>query len=138
MPDAKKAQTVYGYEIRSPYQGELQFFQKNPQVAGMATEDKRIILNPASGLSDKERMSVAQNEAIRLFMQDKGFQPAFELTPEQMSFFQKMNADYAKPQNKMAARQTILARILSGDPSAGTPTKEQMQEANRLKALLPK
>lgn len=138
MPDTKKTQTVYGYEIRSPYQGELQFFQKNPQVAGMATEDKRIILNPASGLSDKERMAVAQNEAIRLFMNEKGFQPTFELTPEQMSFFQKMNADYAKPQNKMAARQTILARILSGDPSAGTPTKEQMQEANRLKALLPK
>lgn len=138
MPDSKKPLLIYGYEIRSPYQGEMQFFQKNPHVAGMATEDKRIILNPASGLSENERMAVAKNEAIRLFMQDKKFQPAFELTPQQMQFFQKMGADYAKPEHKMAARHTILARILSGDPSVGTPTNEQIQEANRLKALLPK
>lgn len=131
-------QTIYGFEIRSPYQGELQYFQKNPQVAGMATEDNRIILNPASGLSDQERMAVAQNEALRLFMKQKKFQPEFDLTDEQMKFFQGMGAAYAKPENKMAARHTVLARIMSGDPSAGTPSPAQMQAVQKLKAMLPK
>ncbi len=131
-------QTVYGFEIRSPYQGELQFFQKNPQVAGMATEDNRIILNPASGLTEQERMAVAQNEALRLFMKQKNFSPDFDLTDEQMKFFKDMGAAYAKPENKMAARHTILARIMSGDPSAGTPSDAQMQAVKKLKAMLPK
>jgi hypothetical protein len=137
MPDTKKPATVYGYEIRSPYQGEMTFFQKNPHVSGMATEDKRIILNPASGLSEAEQMAVAQNEAMRLFMKDKQFKPAFEITPQQLSYFKSMGADYAKPENKLAAQHTILARILTKDPSI-TPTKEQAQEAKRLQSLLPK
>jgi hypothetical protein len=135
MPNTPK---IYGFELRSPYQGELQYFQKNPHVAGMATEDNRIILNPASGLSEREKMAVAQNEALRLFMKQKNFQPDFDLTDEQMKFFQGMKADYAKPENKMAARHTILARIMSGDPSAGKASEAQMMAVQKLKAMLPK
>lgn len=137
MPDTKKPVAVYGYEIRSPYKGELQFFQRNPRVSGMATEDKRIILNPASGLSEREQMAVAKNEALRLFMKDKKFEPAFDITPQQISYFKSMGADYAKPENKLAAQHTIISRILTGDPSI-TPTKEQFIEAKRLQSLLPK
>jgi hypothetical protein len=129
---------IHGFEMRSPYAGELQYFAKNPHVAGMATEDNRIILNPASGLSEQEKMAVAQNEALRLFMKQKNFKPEFDLTDEQMKFFQGLKADYAKPENKLAAQHTIISRIMSGDPSAGTPSPEQMKAVKQLKAMLPK
>ena len=34
------------YGIREPFKGELDFFRKRPEVAGMATEDNKIIINP--------------------------------------------------------------------------------------------
>jgi hypothetical protein len=129
---------VLGFDVRDPYPSESDFFFANPHVAGMASEDDRITLNPYSKLSRSEMDSVARNEAIRLFMRKSNYAPDFELTSEQMNTFKGMGADYAKPENKMAARHTVLARILSGDPSVGKPSEAQLKAAKELSRKLPK
>jgi hypothetical protein len=121
---------VFGYEVRQPSQSELDYFRKNPQVGGMAAEDGRIILNPASKLSSEEKAAVAKNEAARLYMRENGVVPDFELTPEQKATF--AGTAYGTPENESALKSTIAARILSGDPSAGNVTADQKAFANDL------
>lgn len=87
----------------------------------MAAEDGSIILNPYSPLDKKSLESVAKNEALRLKMHKDQFIPNIKITPEQQIFFK--GTEYEK--NPQAIKQTILARIYSGDPSAKA-TKEQM------------
>lgn len=103
---------------REPYASELEFFKANPHVAGMAAEDDKVILNPfATHLSYSEKQAVVTNERARIQMRT-GPKPDFELTPAQKREFQ----NYGSEQD---IRETVAARILSGDPSAGTATKEQ-------------
>jgi hypothetical protein len=119
------AETVLGYPVRPPYPGERAFFAKNPRVAGMAAEDGAITLNPGSGLSAAAMESVARNEAVRLHQRDQRMRYSFPLTQQQESGF-RGSAYESDPQ---AARQTVVARILSGDPSAGDITEEQRAAA---------
>ena len=116
------------YGIRAPAKGELAFFKDRPEVAGMATEDNKITLNPYSTLSKKELSSVAQNEALRIFMRLNDIQPKFSLTKDQLYMFK--GTEYEN--DPLAAKQSILARILSGDPSAGEPTLDQTLEAQKI------
>lgn len=118
---------VLGYKVRAPFQGEDKYFKENPKVSGMAAEDGSIVLNPYSGLSSQEKSAVAKNEAYRLLMRDKNIVPSFELTDQQRNFF--AGTPYEK--NEVAMKQTIVARILSGDPSA-IATPSQIQEANEI------
>lgn len=87
----------------------------------MAAEDGSIILNPYSPLDKESLNAVAKNEALRLKMHRDEFIPDIEITPEQRRFFK--GTEYAT--NSQAMKQTILARIYSGDPSAKA-TKEQV------------
>jgi len=124
---------VAGVPIRQPYPGEAAFFRNNPNVAGMATEDNKVILNPYTKLSDQERQAVVVNETARVLMRQPKYQPTFELTPEQRSFLD--STTYRKaPQ--LAQKATIAARIISGDPSAGTPTAEQLRFVDRLRQAM--
>ena len=116
--------------IREPFESELAYFKKNPSVAGMATEDNKVILNPFSKLSDKEKDAVVVNESARIKMRSKEFKPTFKLTPEQEKF---LNSTSYKDASDTDRRATIAARILSGDPSAGKPTKEQLDFVKKLK-----
>lgn len=128
----KPDRSVYGIEYRERlYPGEMDFFRKNPNVAGMAADDNKIILNPYSKLSDKEKQAVMMNEASRVHMR-RGTVPApeFDLTKEQQENFKGYSAKIDD------VRQTIAARILSGDPSAGNPTPEQLQYVQKLKSSL--
>jgi len=120
------------FGTREPEEGELDFFKKRPEVAGMATDDNKILLNPFSKNSPAEQQAVAQNEALRLFMRQQEINPEFELTKEQQDFFK--GTEYAKDQS--AAKQTILARILTGDPSAKNATPEQIKAAQALGASI--
>ena len=113
------------YGIREPVKSELEFFKKRPEVGGYAAEDNKIVLNPFSTLKPSEQASVAQNEAMRLFMRSNKYAPHFELTKEQKSFFK--GTEYGKDQE--AAKQSVIARILTGDPSVGEITPEQKQAA---------
>ena len=123
---------VNAYGVRDPFDSELQFFQQRPEVAGMATDDGKIILNPFSANSPQEQQAVAQNEALRLFMNEKNINPSFALTKEQKSMFK--GSEYES--NEQAAKQSILARFLTGDPSAGNLTKEQRESADMLRRML--
>jgi hypothetical protein len=116
------------YGMRKPYEGELKFFRERPEVAGMAAEDNKIILNPFSSLSSKELKSVAQNEAIRLYLK-KQAAPDFDLTPEQLKMFK--GTEYEK--NPVAAKQSILARILTNDPSAKNATLDQIMQSQMIR-----
>ena len=111
--------------LREPWPSELKFFRSRPEVAGMAAEDNTVILSPFAGRSEAEQEIVALNEAARVIMRRKSFQPQFSLTSEQRTAF----ASYGPPE---AVKATVAARILSGDPSALTPTAEQLAFVERL------
>lgn len=115
-----------GIAWREPGPSENEFFSKRPEVAGMATEDDCVILNPYSTLNEREKEAVLMNEAARVFMRRSGLCPTFSLTPQQHSSF----ANYG-PMESIKA--TIAARILSGDPSALEPTDEQLAFVRELK-----
>jgi hypothetical protein len=123
---------VYGVGVRDQlYPGEESYFKANPHVAGMAADDNKIIMNPFSTLKDNEKQAVMMNEAARVHMRNKLIDaPNYELTPTQAEKF----ATYSKDPNDI--KQTIAARILSGDPSAGDVTPEQQAYAARLKQFM--
>ena len=124
---------IFGYRIRDRlHPTEDAYFKAHQTVTGMAAKDGTIVLNPYSSLTPEEKQAVARNEATRLFMQDEKIVPDITLTPEQ----QKSLAGTAYATDADAAKQTIVGRILSGDPSAGEPTPAQRQEADRILRLM--
>lgn len=121
---------MLGYKIRSDlFPGEQSYFKTNPHVAGMAAETGDVILNPFSPAGTNHN-AVAQNEAMRLYMRDNALNPEFAITPQQRDQF----AGTSYGSNDPALRQTIAARIYSGDPSANA-TDEQRLYAEGLKRL---
>lgn len=120
-------QSIYGYQIRKPFAGEDKFFKSRPEVGGMAAEDGKIVLNPYSSLKEQEKMQVAKNEAIRLWMRDNKPELPFEVTKEQAKAFS--GTEYGS--NPQALKETIVARVLTGDPSA-MATPEQQSFANKM------
>ena len=123
---------VYGIGVREQLDpGEEAYFKANPHVTGMAADDDKIIMNPFSTLKDNEKQAVMLNEAARVHMRKKLIDaPNFELTPTQTEKF----GAYSKDPNDI--RQTIAARILSGDPSAGDVTPEQQEYVSRLRQFM--
>ena len=118
------------YPIRpEPYPGEAEFFRLNPQVAGYAAPDKTVVLNRHSPLSDASKMHVAINEAARHHMMDQGTLHRFPLTDGQRGFFQRESPGHYARDPQMV-RHSIVARLISGDPSAGPYTPEQRQAAD--------
>jgi hypothetical protein len=109
---------------RDLYPGEDEYFKKNKNVGGMATEDNYIILNPYTNLNPEQQNAVKVNEAARLYMNQYGT-PNISLTKEQKDNFQGLG-DYATA-NPEIQKQTIIGRILSGDNTAGTPTMAQLE-----------
>ncbi len=110
-----------GFSGREPTQSELEFFRKNPNVSGYAASDNKVVLNPFATGTVKSK--VFQNEATRLFLRGKDV-PLFKLTPDQQERFATYGSEDPKGQQRNI-RETILARILSEDRSAGETTKEQ-------------
>jgi len=117
---------------RQPFEGELSYFKEHPEVGGMAAEDDKVIMNPYSKLSPKEKAAVRLNEEARIVMRNK-LQPEFDLTEEQTNF---LNSNTYKDASNRDRAATIAARILSGDPSAGTPTKDQLDFVSKLQKLM--
>tara|TARA_B100000287_G_C20602178_1_gene768563 strand:- start:1032 stop:1442 length:411 start_codon:yes stop_codon:yes gene_type:complete len=125
-----------------PNTEEIDFFkrmaQENKMVGGMADfETGTFILNPfRQWKSPEEKESVMANEALRLFMRSRNLNPVFELTDEQKQMPWLTGSSY-KDDDK-AVRETIISRLLSGDPSSGSPTKEQIGFAESVLKLLSK
>lgn len=120
MPGPKK---IWGYEVRDAYDSERNYFTQNRKTAGMAADDGRIVLNPYSMLAPQQMEAVARNEAARLYMREKKFNFDFDPTPEQLHAFR--GTPYENDPFNLKA--TLLARALSGDPSAGQLTPRQQQ-----------
>jgi hypothetical protein len=129
------SQKILGFNMRNPYVSELEFFKKRPEVAGMATEDDAIILNPFSDLDDQQKNAVAKNEAIRLWLKKNNVQPKFNVTPEQYKFFR--GTEYGDSKDITPMQHTIISRILTGDTSVGDITPMQKQWADWVKSQIP-
>jgi hypothetical protein len=114
------------------FPGEDKYFRQNPQTAGMMTEDQRVIINPylPEGINTD---AVKVNEAARLFMRYGLFRPGFELTDNQKQGFKGTSYEFAPKQDQ---RDTIAARIVSGDPSAGNISGDQKAFADALATAL--
>lgn len=110
--------------LRPPSETELEFFHGNRHVGGYASPDGKIVMNPFSGHSPDERKAIMHNELYRLMTRDETI-PRFQgkLTNEQKKTL-AANPFYwkADPQAQM---DTIMGRLISGDPSGGRPSPEQ-------------
>lgn len=102
----------------------------------MAAEDGKIVLNPYSANTPEQQKLVARNEASRLWMSQQKIKPEFEITPEQVSAFS--GTDYGKAENILHLKRTLVARWLTGDPSAPAPTAEQKKYTEWVAKSLPK
>lgn len=123
--------TFYGVPQRGLYPGEDQYLKANPHVGGMAAEDDQIIVSPYSTLSATEKNAVARNEAMRVLMRTGQVPaPTFDLTPEQGLRFGGYSPEMQD------RRETVAARMFSGDPSAGAPSMDQVNYRNMLAKLL--
>ena len=119
--------------IRSTlFPGEDKYFRAHPEVGGMAAEDDKIILNPYSP-SNVNKDAIIKNEGFRLKLRKEGVTPDFKITDEQKAAFK--DTPYGKDEN--ALKQTIAARIFSGDPSAKA-TQEQQDWVNSYTGLTPR
>lgn len=122
--------------IRRPTSSELDFFQSRKDVAGMATSDHAVILNPLARLDKdpeknrQKQQQVVLNERIRVFLRKNELDPQFDLTDEQKKNFQNYS------QNPVDVRHTILSRIISGDTSAGKITNEQRILSKKIQAFI--
>lgn len=84
----------------------------------------RIVVNPKVFNDKRDALCVAMNEALRLVMEENGFEPVSEPTETQREFF----ADTAYADDELQLRRTILARIATLDTSVKDPTDEQLEE----------
>jgi hypothetical protein len=131
MMDLPKS--VYGYDLRDPVPTEHTFFEKNKHVGGYVADDGKIVINPYSSLKPHEKVAVARLEATRAYMNENNIVPDFDITPEQSSFFKKIDPDnYGKEGNEKYLKQSIVSRITVGDPTAGNFTPEQKAFADRI------
>ena len=122
--------SVFGYPIRKPNKNEEAYFRQNPNVAGMAADDMHIILNPYSPNTLDQQQRVTINEAVRLSMREHG--DIFTFDVPQINSAPFAGSIYADPSNKHHLQSTIIARIISGDTSAGEVTPEQRVAADMI------
>lgn len=119
---------------RQPTPSEYGFFSQNMNVPGYAAPDNSVVLNPftAFALHPGMKQAIMANELARIAMRT-GLIPQYGggLTRSQA---QTLNAT---PHYQNASHQdrvnTILARLLSGDPSGGKATKKQREYVDRLR-----
>ena len=124
------------YPEDKPDKETLDYFKKNPNVSGMAIGaglngydgERRVVVNPYSKLTPEGRKSLVENERIRHFMDETKPQLKFKPTNKQVEYFS--GTEYGKPENIDKLRQTIVARIMTGDSSAGDVTPEQRKAAS--------
>lgn len=116
------------YPERGPSESEQQFFSQSGVPAYAAADGAPVV----SDSFDGHRQSLLDNERYRLMMFGHGLKQApyfgqLPLTQAQLSQFPAGNA-YANP-NSAYAQQSMVARYLSGDPSAKDVTEQQRMAA---------
>jgi hypothetical protein len=130
LPTKQDGGPQYTFPERDLYPEEDEYFSQNPHVGGMAAEDNHIIINPYSKLTNQEKDAIRQNEGARLAMRNGHPRPTFNLTDEQKESFKNYSQD------EQDQRETVIGRIISGDPSVGKVSPEQQDYADQLSKLL--
>lgn len=122
---------AYGYQIRDPYPSELLYYMNNRNVAGQFgggsgnLGDKTITLNPYSQLTNSQKDWVAKNEAARMWMLENEY-----AAPEATAAQKRSMQGTLYGNNQKALNNTMLARVMSGDPSAIEPSFLQKNASN--------
>jgi hypothetical protein len=141
-PDGSPADTTasFGYPVEEPSGEVLEYLKQNPNVAGMAwgggengTDPKSprsIIVNPFNKFmaDPTKREGLIAVEAARHKMSETGYNPTFQITPEQQKWRKGLGA-YAT--DDKAFRQSIISRLMVGDGVPGA-TAEQKAEAEKM------
>jgi hypothetical protein len=108
---------------RQPWPAEAGWFYNHPHVAGFAAGRASVVLNPHIRRRPSALSSVLINEAVRLLLQrTRRLVGRLPLTPTQRRRFR----DYGSPQDQV---DTVLARIVAHDRSAGRPNTAQLSAA---------
>jgi len=117
--------------LREPLQSEMDYFDKNRNVTGMAAEDNKIILNPYSNLNEQQKDAVIKNEATRILIRTGQIEkPNFDLTEEQNKYLD--NTTYYKNASEDDRKATIAARLFTGDTSGQNATEDQINYISKL------
>ena len=112
------------YPQRDATRSEQAFFLSNPSVAGYASPDSKVVMNPGfTGNAD----SVLFNERLRQLFRD---QP--DLVPGDMQVHQHQVPSDQYANDPIALRSTVLARLLAGDPSGSPYSAQQYEAAQRI------
>lgn len=123
---------------RDPTARELAWFRQNPQVGGYAAGDNRVVVNPYNSLSPAENEALIRNESARIFMRlrhsSRPTAESFPLTEEQRGYAYPSSPPPMRPEQ--ALRESMAARVLTGDPSAGQVMPEQRAFAAELEARM--
>ena len=123
---------------RDPYPSEMEFFRQNPHIGGYAADDDRVVVNPYNRLSPVENEALIRNESARIFMRrNYSARPtaeSFPLTEEQRGYAYPVAQPPMLPE--AALRETMAARVLTGDPGAGQTTPQQARFAEELAARM--
>jgi len=123
--------------LREPLQSEMDYFDKNRNVTGMAAEDNKDILNPYSNLNEQQKDALIKNEATRILIRTGQIEkPNFDLTEEQNKYLD--NTKYYKNASEDDRKATIAARLFTGDTSGQNATEEQMNYISKLSDLFNK
>jgi hypothetical protein len=127
---------IYSYPERDLYPSEDEFLKENTHVGGMAAEDDHVIINPYSPLPKEMKDLVRINETARLAMRNGYPRPTFDLTPKQKEFYSTIQNGKPYSEDLQDIRETIAARIMTGDDSAQDYTEEQQVYADKLADVL--
>lgn len=127
----------YSVELSNPEQSK--WLKDRPDIPAIF-KGKKIYLNQSAKkpngryFTGKELGEAVVNEALRLSMQESGFNPVFKVTPKQQEFVE--GTEYGKPENISHLKQSIIAKIMTNDKSAGDITPEQRTVADSFKNKL--
>lgn len=157
--NVEKSSLSYGYpvywsdEVPSNYKWAKEYLKKNPDVTGFAVgggaqgpEDmgpRVIIRNSHSNIipdhNDDRWYSLEKIEAIRHYMEETGYTPNFETSPEQDKFRRDnfSNGDqYGR--NDIAWKQSVISRITADketDKEFGVTPEQFKDYANIMRGL---
>lgn len=120
------------YRERAPTPKERAWFAKNRNVWAYASPDMAVVFNPHVSMSKRVRRSLYVNECVRLFLRQQGITPRIVVTAGQLRRFR--GTVYER--NIPALKQTLVARLVAKDPSAGRTTQWQRGYAECLSQVL--
>ena len=125
-------------ERKKLYPSEDKFFEENTHVGGMAAEDNKVIINPWSPLSDEQKDYVRINETSRLWMRnmEESERPHMRIRRSQKKLFSTIQNGKPYSDDPQDIRETIIARVITGDASAGKITRKQRKYAERLQSKI--